>query len=48
MKRKQNGFTLIELICVLAIISITAAIAVPDIAGYIEHSKKNSCKKFRG
>ena len=44
MKRKQNGFTLIELICVLAIISITAAIAVPDIAGYIEHSKKNSCK----
>ena len=44
MKKKQNGFTLIELICVLAIISITAAIAVPNITEYVERSQKNNCR----
>lgn len=40
MKKKQEGFTLIELIIVIAILAIIAAIAVPNILGAIENSRK--------
>ena len=42
MKKKQEGFTLIELIIVIAILAIIAAIAVPNILGAIENSRKAS------
>lgn len=41
---KNKGFTLVELIIVLAIISILALITVPAINGYVERAKEEVCK----
>lgn len=38
--KKKKGFTLIELVAVVAIIGILAAILVPKIAGYMNEAKK--------
>lgn len=39
-KKKKKGFTLIELMAVIAIIVILAAVLVPNVKGYINRSKK--------
>ncbi|WP_044973707.1 leucine-rich repeat protein [Ruminococcus sp. HUN007] len=44
MKRARKGFTLVEVIIVLVIIAIVAAIAVPNISGYLKRSKSNNCQ----
>ena len=42
MKRNQKGFTLIELMIVIAIIGILAAIAIPN---FIEYRNKSYCSR---
>ncbi|MDT8715484.1 prepilin-type N-terminal cleavage/methylation domain-containing protein [Clostridium sp. 19966] len=41
-KKKKKGFTLIELIIVLAVLAIIAAIAIPNFIAVEEHSKVKS------
>ncbi|MGL5412726.1 type II secretion system protein [Cetobacterium sp.] len=38
--KKKKGFTLIEMVAVVAIIGILAAILVPKISGYMREAKK--------
>ena len=40
MKNKKKGFTLVELIVVLAILAILAAMLVPALTGYIDKANQ--------
>lgn len=40
--RQKHGFTLVELICVLVILAVLAALLVPSLTGYIDKAKKQA------
>jgi len=47
MLRNQKGFTLMELMIVIVIIGVLAAIAVPAYKGYVERAQKTACEANR-
>lgn len=42
LKRNKKGFTLVEVIVVLVILSILAAVLIPSLTGYVDKAKKNA------
>ncbi len=46
MKKNQKGFTLIELIIVIAILGILAGLAVPSLIGFSDNAKKAKDEDF--
>jgi len=42
LKKKQKGFTLVEIIVVLVILAILAAAAIPTMLGFVDDAKKKS------
>jgi prepilin-type N-terminal cleavage/methylation domain-containing protein len=47
-RKKQQGFTLVEVIVVAVIVAVLAAVAVPIYLNYVENSRTNQCNNIAG
>lgn len=45
---RQSGFSLLELLAVVTIIGIIAAVVLPRMTGSTDAAKKNMCHQFKG
>ena len=45
--RRKGGFTLVELIVVLVLLSVLSAVAVPTYLGYVDDNKAKQCETHR-
>ena len=43
-RNKEKGFTLVELIVVIAIVAILAAILIPTVLGYVRNATPGSSR----
>ncbi len=48
LRRSQAGFTLIELVIIIVVLGILAAVAVPRYANMVDDAKRSSCKGALG
>ena len=46
-RQKTDGFTLVELIVTLVVLSILAAISVPAVLGFVDEGKAKECQAYR-
>jgi len=46
MTRAQFGFTLIELVVVMAVVAILAAVAIPNYSAYVMRSHRSAAQSF--
>lgn len=45
MKKNKKGFTIVELVIVIAVIAILAAVLIPTFSGIVEKSKKSAVEQ---
>ena len=48
MLRNRKGFTLVEVVVVLVILGILAAVMIPALTGWIDDARKTECRSKRG
>lgn len=48
LKRNEKGFTLIEIVIVLAVLGILAAVVVPNVSGFVGRGKERGWEADRG
>jgi prepilin-type N-terminal cleavage/methylation domain-containing protein len=48
LRKPRSGFTLTELMAVLALLGLLAALIVPRVVGHYHHAKRSACQVNQG